>query len=145
MTTTRETVLSAVAAALAAGLPGVTVKRNAAIPDGVPEGALLILNDGEAGEPEVVMSPLTYSWERQAELVLLTRRHRRFVNDVTLDELVEALKAALDADTTFGGAVDWSEASAPATDVRAVTGAAELASAEITLTLAYDTSNPLDG
>ncbi|MDT8854385.1 hypothetical protein RNZ50_04915 [Paracoccaceae bacterium Fryx2] len=38
------------------------------LPERVPTGGLLILRDGEPGEPEVTLSPLRYYYQPQAEI-----------------------------------------------------------------------------
>jgi hypothetical protein len=56
MPTPRETILAALHARLSA-LPA-TVLRGDVLPERVPAEGLLILRDGEPGEPEVTLSPL---------------------------------------------------------------------------------------
>ena len=58
MPTQRETILAALHARLSA-LPA-TALRGEVLPERVPAGGLLILRDGEPGEPEVTLSPLRY-------------------------------------------------------------------------------------
>ncbi len=58
MPTPRETILAALLARLAS-LPA-TVLRGEVLPERVPAEGLLILRDGEPGEPEVSLSPLAY-------------------------------------------------------------------------------------
>jgi hypothetical protein len=56
MPTPRETVLAALHARLSA-LPA-TALRGDVLPERLPAAGLLILRDGEPGEPEVTLSPL---------------------------------------------------------------------------------------
>ncbi len=58
MPTPRETILAALHARLSA-LPA-TALRGDVLPERVPAAGLLILRDGEPGEPEVTLSPLRY-------------------------------------------------------------------------------------
>ena len=58
MPTPRETILAALHARLSA-LPA-TALRGDVLPERVPAEGLLILRDGEPGEPEVTLSPLRY-------------------------------------------------------------------------------------
>ncbi|WP_417606037.1 hypothetical protein [Primorskyibacter flagellatus] len=58
MPTSRETILTALHARLSA-LPA-TALRGEVLPERVPAADLLILRDGEPGEPEVTLSPLRY-------------------------------------------------------------------------------------
>ena len=66
MTTTRELVLTALHARLSA-LPA-TALRGDVLPERVPNAGLLILRDGEPGEPEVTLSPLRYHYQHRAEI-----------------------------------------------------------------------------
>jgi hypothetical protein len=56
MPTPRETILTALHAQLSA-LPA-TALRGEVLPERVPTDGLLILRDGEPGEPEITLSPL---------------------------------------------------------------------------------------
>ena len=58
MPTPRETILAALHTRISA-LPA-TALRGEVLPERVPAGGLLILRDGEPGEPEVTLSPLAY-------------------------------------------------------------------------------------
>ena len=58
MQTFCETILPALPAQLTA-LPS-TAQRGDVLPERVPASGLLILRDGEPGEPEVTLSPLRY-------------------------------------------------------------------------------------
>jgi hypothetical protein len=64
--TPRETILVALHARLSA-LPA-TALRGDVLPERVPAAGLLILRDGEPGEPEVTLSPLRYHYQHRAEL-----------------------------------------------------------------------------
>ena len=59
MPTHRETILAALHARLSALLA--TALRGEVLPERVPAEGLLILRDGEPGEPEVTLSPLAYA------------------------------------------------------------------------------------
>ena len=66
MPTPRETILAALHARLSA-LPA-TALRGEVLPERVPAEGLLILRDGEPGEPEVTLSPLRYHYQHRAEI-----------------------------------------------------------------------------
>ena len=55
--------IAALAGALAA-----TALRGEVLPERVPTEGLLILRDGEPGEPEVTLSPLAYHYQHRAEI-----------------------------------------------------------------------------
>ena len=66
MPTPRETILAALHARLSA-LPA-TALRGDVLPERLPTAGLLILRDGEPGEPEVTLSPLRYHYQHRAEI-----------------------------------------------------------------------------
>ena len=66
MPTTRETILSALHALLQT--QAAPVLRGEVLPERVPAAGLLILRDGEPGEPAVTLSPLRYHYQHRAEI-----------------------------------------------------------------------------
>lgn len=138
MPTPRETILTALHARLIT-LP-VTALRGEVLPERVPAGGLLILRDGEPGEPEVTLSPLTYHYQHRAEIEVVVQGSDR---DVAFDTLCTSIGAALAADRTLGGLCDWIEAEAPQPVDLAVEGAASLKAGIIPVVLHYVTMDPL--
>ncbi len=138
MPTYRETILAALHARLSA-LPA-TALRGDALPDRVPTAGLLILRDGEPGEPETTLSPLRYHYQHRAEIEAVVQGAAR---DATFDTLCASIGAAIAADRTLGGLCDWVEAEAPRPVDLAVDGAASLKAAVIPVILHYSTADPL--
>ena len=138
MPTARETVLAALHARLSA-LPA-TALRGDVLPERVPAAGLLILRDGEPGESEVTLSPLTYHYEHRAEIEAVVQGAAR---DATFDTLCSSIGAAFAADRTLGGLCDWVEAEAPRPVDLAVEGAATLKAAVIRVVLHYSLADPL--
>ena len=66
MPTARETILAALHVRLSALPP--TALRGEVLPERVPAEGLLILRDGDPGEPEVTLSPLRYHYQHRAEI-----------------------------------------------------------------------------
>ncbi len=99
--TPRETILTALHARLSA-LP-VTVLRGDVLPERVPSDGLLILRDGEPGDPEVTMSPLAYHYQHRAEVEAVVQAPDR---DAAFDSLITAIGTTLEADRTLGGLCD---------------------------------------
>lgn len=77
MPTPRETILVALHARLST-LPA-TALRGDVLPERVPADGLLILRDGEPGEPEVTLSPLRYHYQHAAKM--LVGRHDQIDGD----------------------------------------------------------------
>lgn len=74
MPTARESLLAALHARLLA-LPA-TALRGEVLPERVPAEGLLILRDGEPGEPVVTLSPLCYHYQHRAEIEAVVQGSR---------------------------------------------------------------------
>jgi hypothetical protein len=138
MPTSRETILVALHARLAT-LPATTL-RGEVLPERVQAAGLLILRDGDPGEPEVTLSPLTYHYQHRAEIEAVVHGADR---DAAFDTLVAGVGTALGEDRTLGGLCDWVEAEAPRPIDLAVEGAATLKAAIIPVVLHYASADPL--
>ena len=138
MPTHRETILAALHARLSA-LPA-TALRGEVLPERVPAGGLLILRDGEPGEPEVTLSPLRYHYQHRAEIEAVVQGASR---DAAFDTLCASIGTAIAADRTLGGLCDWVQAEAPRPVDLPVEGASGLKAAIIALVLHYSTGDPL--
>jgi hypothetical protein len=139
MPTTREAVLAALHARLQP-VAALTL-RDEVLPERIPATGLIILRDGQPGEPEVTLSPLLYHYQHRAELEVVVQAGTGRAS--TFDDLITAIGAALEADRTLGGLCDWVEPEAPASVDLPVEGAAALKAAEITVVLHYTTTGPL--
>ena len=96
MLTTRETILQALFAALQT-MPNAIVLRGEVLPERVPTGGLVILRDGEPGEPEVTLSPLQYHYEHRAEIEVIVQGKTPADRDAEFDTLIQAIGTALAA------------------------------------------------
>ena len=139
MPTTRETIL----AALLARLQPISalVLRDEALPERIPATGLIILRDGQPGEPEVTLSPLRFYYQHRAELEVAVQAGTGRAS--AFDSLIASIGVALEADRTLGGLCDWVEPEAPASVDLPVEGAAALKAAVITVVLHYTTTGPL--
>ena len=138
MPTLRETILAALHAQLST--PPATALRGDALPERVPPDGLLILRDGDPGEPEVTLSPVAYHYQHRAEIEAVVQGADR---DTAFDALCASIGTAIAADRTLGGLCDWVEAEAPRTVDLPVEGAASLKAAVIPVILHYTTADPL--
>jgi hypothetical protein len=141
MPTIREQILSALLARLET-VPDATVRREAPLPETVPAGGLIILRDGDPGDPEVVLSQVTYLWEHQTEIEVILQRGAAD-DSAALDALLIAVGGALAADRSLGGLVEWLDWGAPKTSGLAIDGAAALRGATVPVTIHYGSSDPL--
>lgn len=137
--TRRETVLRA----LFAGLQSLdaTVLRGEVLPERVPREGLLILRDGDPGEPVVTLSPLAYHYEHRAEIEIVVQDGSD--RSGAFDDLVAALGIILAADRTLGGLCDWVEPAAPEPVDLPLEGGVAFRAAVIPVVLHYCTVDPL--
>ena len=138
MPTSRETILTALHTLLQT-LPA-TALRGEILPERMPALGLLILRDGEPGEPEVTLSPLRYHYQHRAEIEAVVQGIDR---DAAFDTLTASIGAAIATDRTLGGLCDWVEAEAPRPVDLPIEGAATLKAAVIPVVLHYSTADPL--
>jgi hypothetical protein len=141
MPSTREQVLSALFDRLQL-IAGGTVKRNEALPQSVPEG-LIILRDGDPGEPDVTLNPRTEFYNHRGESEVFVTQPVGGGGEAALDLLLSEIGAALAADRSLGSLAENLYWSAPETSVLAIEGAAPILTARITVTIEYLVSDPL--
>ena len=139
MPTTREAILAALYARLQP-LAALTL-RDEVLPERIPAAGLIILRDGQPGEPEVTLSPLRYHYQHRAELEVVVQTSNG--RATAFDSLIAAIGTALETDRTLGGLCDWVEPEAPASVDLPIEGAAALKAAIVTVVLHYTTNGPL--
>jgi len=142
MPSQREAILSALFEMLRMDLTA-SVRRNEALPEKVPSTGLVILRDGEPGEPEILLSPLSYLWRHRAPLDVVVGGATQAERDAALDALLITIGAALEADRTLGGLVDYLEIGAPSFEMVPIEGASPVKGAVVPVILHYETSSPL--
>lgn len=142
MPSTSEAILGALAAVLAPAMPqGVTFERNATELFG--DLPLVVLQDGDPGEPDVLLSPASYIYAHRAELDVIVDGAEAENRDPAFDAIKLAVGIALAADRTLGGLCDWIEAEAPAPLDIAAEGALGVKAATIGIVLHYASPDPL--
>lgn len=144
MASKREQVLDAVAALIDAALPAAKVERNAPKPERIPPGGLVIVRDGDPGEPEILLSPLTYLYAHRIPVEVAARESGIQSREQVLDAMLAAIGAAVAADRTLGGLCDFIEAEAPATADIEAAGALPGRWADAAIVASYGTPDPLN-
>lgn len=140
MSSTLEAILIALHAALAAGT-NATVLRGEVLPAEVTFDGLVILRDGEPGQPEVTISPLRYHYEHRAVVEIFVPGTED--RDALFDTLRMEIGAVILADRTLGGLCDWMEAEAPEPVDLPFEGADTIKAASIPVVLHFWTADPL--
>lgn len=110
----------------------------------IPEkGVIVTLQDGDSGEPEVLLSPLTYIYEHIATVELVVNTAYTQSQGTTLDDLLMIIENLILADRTLGGRTEWIEARAPEFIQEAVEGAPAMRAANVSVMMRFHTNSPL--
>jgi hypothetical protein len=140
MPTSRETILTALADLLRT-IPHAPVLRGEVLPERIPPAGLIILRDGNPGEPAVTLSPLTYHFQHRAELEVIVQSAME--RDALFDAICAQIGAVIAADRTLRGLCDWVEPEGAEPVDLPVEGAASLKAGIIPIILHYATREPL--
>ena len=140
MPSPRETILTALADLLRT-VPHVPVLRGEVLPERIPPSGLMILRDGNPGEPGVTLSPLMYHYQHSAELEVIVQTGEQ--RDARFDRLIGRIGAAISADRTLRGLCDWVESESPEPVDLPVEGSATIKAAIIPIILHYAMVDPL--
>ena len=139
----RENAIGALFAVLGQLSLGTTVKRNAALPERIADHAMAILRDGEMGEPEVSLSPLTYHWQHQVAIELFVADPDASTRDSRMDSLLTDLATLIEADRTLAGVVEYAEIGQPKFDELAPEGTSGIKACLLPVVLHYSSAGPL--
>jgi hypothetical protein len=74
------------------------VLRNEVLPARIPPDGLVVVRDGDPGEPEVTLNPVTYLWQHRAEIEVVVEAATAAARDAALDALLVTIGATLSAD-----------------------------------------------
>lgn len=140
MASVREQALQALFGVLE-GIPFRIARRGGELPVSVPDDGLMILRDGDPGEPEITMSPMIYEYRHVAEIEVVLQPQAD--GSDALDDLLGEIGAALAADRTLGGAVMWVEPQAPVPVEVPVDGGLGIVATIVPVALHYTTTGPL--
>lgn len=140
----REDVLNGLKALLTLALPAADIKRNADKPNSIGPGGMVIIRDGELVEDEVLLGPLLYLYDHHIALEVAGfpvpgDGEREYALDVILAQI----GAAVLANRTMSGLVDFLEAGPPISADAEVPGAASFRWADVTIVASYSASNAL--
>ena len=138
-----EQVLEALKALLET-VPDAVVERNSVLPEKIPDGGLVILRDGDPGEPEQALGGFgsTY-YQHPVEIEVYVEEGDSAARDAAFDDVIQAIGAVLEADATIGGLAFGLTYGRPEPAIEAVAGAPAIKGAALTVTLDYETDAPL--
>ena len=143
MPSQREAAISALHVHLSSALTPISVKRNEVLSTAIPSEGLLILRDGDAGEPEVLLSPLRYLYQHRVELEVWVQQADSGDRDEQFDQLLQRLGVALDSAGTLNDAVDLIHTGSPEFSTESIEGGTTVKVATIPIFLEFNTRHPL--
>ncbi len=132
---------AAISAALAAHSPAPQVLRGETVPQRIGPGGLVMIQDGETVEEIAILSPLRWQVRHVAEVVVAVPGVTPEARAGTLDALLVDVAAAIVADRTRGGAVEWAQPESPSFDNLEFDGAATIRAASVPVSLWFTTSD----
>ena len=125
------------ATSLAARNPAPLVLRNETMPQRLPPGGLVVIRDGETVEETAILSPLAWAIEHRAEVEVTVAGATPAARNAQLDALLVAIAAAITADHSLSGAVEWAQPGAPDFEDVEFEGAAAARAASVPVTLFF--------
>jgi len=138
----REDILTSLFSTLESALAA-NVRRNEVLPEKVPAAGLVILRDGDPGEPDVTLNPRTEFYAHRVEIEAYVPRDPAGGGEAALDGLLGSIGMALRIDPSLGGRAENLTPSAPETGALAIEGAAPVLTARLVVTVEYLVSDPL--
>jgi hypothetical protein len=125
-------------------VPGAVVQRNSVLPEKVPATGLIILRDGDPGEPEQALGGFGSTYYQHAvEIEVYVEEGDATARDAAFDALLQQMGAALEADPTLDGLAFGLTYGRPEPSIEAVAGAPAIKSATLTVTVDYESDAPL--
>jgi len=125
-------------------IPGAIVERNTAVPEKIPTSGLIVLRDGDPGEPDTALGGFGGAYYSHAvEVEVHVEDGDAAARDAAFDILIQEIGAALDADPTLGGLAFGMTYGRPEIDTEAVVGAPAIKHGILAVTVEYETDSPL--
>ena len=125
-------------------VPKAKVERNTAAPERIPKGGLIVLRDGDPGEPEQALGGIGGVYYSHAVAIEVhVEAGDAAARDAAFDALVVAIGAVLDADSTLGDLAFGMTYARPEIDTEAVIGAPAIKSGTIEAIVEYEADTPL--
>jgi hypothetical protein len=138
-----EQVLEALKTLLEA-VPGATIDRNGVLPEKIPPGGLIILGDGDPGEPEQALGGFGNGYYQHAvEIEVYVEGGDAAARDAAFDALLLQIGVALEVDPTPGGLAFGLTYGRSEPAIEAVAGAPAIKAATLSVIIDYETSAPL--
>ncbi|WP_294354043.1 hypothetical protein [uncultured Sphingomonas sp.] len=112
-------------------------------PTSIGELGQAIVRSGDAGEPEIDLSPPTWWWERTFPIELAARNEPSRSAQEVLAEMAMKVGVEISSDPYLGGLCVWLDATAPTDGEVDERGAAPIAWCDFGIVASYSTTSPL--
>ncbi|WP_156791666.1 acyl-CoA transferase [Bartonella rattaustraliani] len=123
-------------------MPNIRVLRNEVLSTAISEGGLVVLRDGEPGDPDILLSPPRYIYKHRAEIEVFVQKASIAQRDSEFDQLLMQIGAALNNAGTLDGVIDILSLGSPEVLTELIEGGATIKAATLPVTLEYVTENP---
>ncbi len=125
-------------------LSKVKVERNTVAPEKIPAGGLIVLRDGDPGEPEQALGGVgSVYYSHAVEIEVYVEAASAGKRDAAFDVLVQKIGAVLDSDPTLGGFAFGMTYARPEIETEAVAGAPAIKTGIVSVIVEYETETPL--
>jgi hypothetical protein len=125
-------------------VPHAVVDRNSVLAENIPDGGLIILRDGDPGEPEQPLGGFGSTYYQHAvEIEVYVEEGDPAARDAAFDALLEQIGIALEADPTLSGLALGLTYGRPGPAIEGIAGAPAIKNATLTVTVDYETDAPL--
>lgn len=120
------------------------VYRNLEKSQQIPSGGMIVMRDGVAEEPEILLSPLTYIYEQLIAVEVMVQNPDPAARDALLDVVLVAISSVIAANRTLDGLAEWVEARSPEFQEEPIEGAASIRVATVQVMARFFTYDPLN-
>ena len=126
-------------------IPDAVVERTSVLPEKVPDGGLIVLRDGDPGEPEQALGGFGSTYYQHAvDIEVYVEEGDAAIRDAAFDSLLQQIGDALESDPTpLGGLAFGLTYGRAEPAIEAIAGAPAIKSATLTVTVDYETDAPL--
>jgi hypothetical protein len=125
-------------------VPDAVVERNSVLPEKIPDGGLIILRDGDPGEPEQALGGLgNVYYQHAVEIEVYVEEGDAAACDAAFDALLQQIGTALEADPTLGAVAFGVTYGRPEPSIEAIAGAPAIKTATLSVTVDYESDAPL--
>lgn len=144
MTTSRaEEILEKLRTLLTAGCDA-RVERNSVLPEKIPADGLIVIYDGDPGEPELVLGGFNNAYyDHEIEVVLYIEEGDPAQRDLKFDTMLVQIGLVLEENPKLDGLVAGLSYARPEVAIEPVIGAPAIKTGTLIVMAEYDTSSPL--